>query len=91
MRLLTIVMCVHDPAAAWIAGAIAAVGPVFDPETASLDDGVDLLAMVLFMATVGTALGLIVMGRLPKTALTLAIMFSSVLIILLVAAAIIFA
>jgi len=90
IRIATIVIGLLD-AAAWIVLAFMTFLSGSDPATKGLDIGAGLVVTVLFLVTGVPGLVLASIGRAPRTALTLALAFPAVFVLLFVAVVIAFA
>ena len=90
IRGITIAVCLLDTAL-WVVAAVAYLGSVSDPATAGLDTAAGVVVTGLVLVTAVPASILAVMGRLPKTALTLAVAFPALFAVLFLAAVIAFA
>jgi hypothetical protein len=90
LRNATIIVCLVD-AAVWVFVAFATFISGSDAATKGLDEGAGLIVTALFLVTGAPALALVLLGRAPKTALTLALAFPAAFAVLFVAAVIAFA
>ncbi len=90
LRTATIIVCLVD-AAAWALVAVATFMSGSDAATKGLDEGAGLIVTALFLVTGAPALALVLLGRAPITALTLALAFPTAFAALFVAAVIAFA
>lgn len=90
LRNATIVVCLVD-AAVWVFVAFATFMSGSDAATKGLDEGAGLIVTALFLVTGAPALALVLLGRAPRTALTLALAFPAAFVVLFVAAVIAFA
>jgi hypothetical protein len=89
IRLATILIGVIDTAAWIVLAFLTLTGS--DPATKGLDAAASAVVTALFLVTGLPALILAVVGRAPKTALTLALAFPAIFVVLFVAVVIVFA
>jgi len=90
LRNATLIVCIVD-AVVWIFVAFATFMSGSDAATKGLDEGAGLIVTALFLVTGAPALALVLLGRAPRTALTLALAFPAAFAVLFVAAVIAFA
>jgi len=90
LRNATLIVCIVD-AVVWIFVAFATFMSGSDAATKGLDEGAGLIVTALFLVTGAPSLALVLLGRAPKTALTLALAFPAAFVVLFVAAVIAFA
>jgi hypothetical protein len=90
LRSATLIMCLLD-GAGWAVIALPMLHSGSDPATSGLDEAAGYTVTALLLITSAPALALVVFGRAPKTALTLALAFPTVFTALFIAAIIAFA
>jgi hypothetical protein len=90
VRIGTIIVSVLD-AAVWAVLAFSMFMSGSDPATKGLDEAAGVIVTALLLITAAPALALILFGRAPKTALTLALAFPAALAALFVTAMVAFA
>ena len=90
VRVVTVIVCILDMIG-WLLGANAYFVSQSDQATAGFDDAAGVIITILFAITVVPAFALVLTGKLPRTALTLALAFPAIFAILFVAAIIAFA
>jgi hypothetical protein len=90
IRIATIIIGLLD-AAAWVFVALVTFGSGSDPATKDLDIAAGAVVTAVFLLTAVPALILAGIGRVPRTALALALAFPAVFVLLFVAMMIAFA
>jgi len=90
LRSATLIMCLLD-ATGWAVIAFAMLHSGSDPATSGLDEAAGYTVTALLLITAAPALALVVLGRAPKTALTLALAFPVVFTALFIATIRVFA
>ena len=90
LRWATLIVCLLD-AAVWALVAYGSFNSGSDLATKGLDEAAGYIVTVLFLIAAVPALGLVMFGRAPKMALTLALTFPSAFAALFIAAIIAFA